>query len=68
MYAACVRAGLSTEVRRVLRPFLEELLYGDARSPTCPTEPKGAGVKGSLQWHECSCAAVAIELLRRAGS
>jgi hypothetical protein len=42
--------------------------HRDARSSICPIEPKAAGAKGSLEWHECSCAAVAIELLRRAGS
>lgn len=31
MYAALVRAGLSTDLRRVLRPFLEEL-----QIPRCP--------------------------------
>jgi len=68
MYAARVRAGLSTNVRRVLLPFLEELQIRRCPFANCPTEPTGAGAKGSLQWHECSCPAVAIELLRRAGS
>jgi bifunctional non-homologous end joining protein LigD len=68
MYAACVRAGLSTEVRRALRPFLEELQIRRRPFANLPDRTEGRWREGVTAWHECACAAVAIELLRRAGS
>jgi ATP-dependent DNA ligase len=47
MYAARVRPGLSSELRRILLPQLEALKYVDARSVTCPSAATDIGARVS---------------------